>query len=40
MATPNLTLDLDLKYYDVGAAIKDAGGGDCSIVSLRATFRL
>lgn len=40
LATPNLTLDLDLKYYDVGAAIKDAGGGDSSIVSLRATFRL
>jgi hypothetical protein len=40
LATPNLTLDLDLKYYDVGAAIKDAGGEDASFVSLRATFRL
>lgn len=40
LATPNLTLDLDLKYYDVGAGIKEAGGEDSSIVSLRATFRL
>ncbi len=40
LATPNLTLDLDLKYYDVGSAIKDAGGEDSSFVSLRATFRL
>jgi len=40
LATPNLTLDLDLKYYDIGAAIRDAGGDDASLVSLRATFRL
>jgi hypothetical protein len=40
LATPNLTLDLDLKYYDIGAAIRDAGGDDSSFVSLRATFRL
>jgi len=40
LATPNLTLDLDMKYYDVGAAIKEAGGEDSSFVSLRATFRL
>lgn len=40
LATPNLTLDLDLKYYDVGSAIKDAGGEDSSFVSVRATFRL
>lgn len=38
--TANLTLDLDLKYYDVGAAILDAGGDDSSFVSVRATFRL
>ncbi|POG10942.1 hypothetical protein BGP84_14805 [Pseudomonas putida] len=40
LATPNLTLDLDLKYYDVGAAIKGAGGEDSSFISVRATFRL
>ncbi len=40
LATPNLTLDLDMKYYDVGSAIKEAGGEDSSFVSLRATFRL
>lgn len=40
LATPNLTLDLDLKYYDVGTAIKEAGGEDSSFVSVRATFRL
>lgn len=40
LATPNLTLDLDLKYYDVGAAITEAGGEDSSFVSVRATFRL
>lgn len=40
LATPNLTVDLDLKYYAVGAAIKDAGGDDSSFVSVRATFRL
>jgi hypothetical protein len=40
LATPNLTLDLDLKYYDVGAAITDAGGDDSSFISVRATFRL
>ncbi len=40
LATPNLTLDLDLKYYDIGAAIRDAGGDDSSFVSVRATFRL
>jgi hypothetical protein len=40
LATPNLTVDVDLKYYDVGSAITDAGGEDSSFVSLRATFRL
>lgn len=40
LATPNLTLDVDLKYYDVSSAIKDAGGEDSSFISLRATFRL
>lgn len=40
LATPNLTLDLDLKYYDVGSAIKDAGGENSSFVTVRATFRL
>lgn len=40
LPTPNLTLDLDLKYYDIGAAIRDAGGDDASFVSMRATFRL
>ena len=40
LATPNLTVDLDVKYYDIGAAIRDAGGEDSSFVALRATFRL
>lgn len=40
LASPNLTLDLDLKYYDVGAAVLDAGGSDSSLIALRATYRL
>lgn len=40
LATANLTVDLDLKYYDIGSAIRDAGGEDSSFVALRATFRL
>ncbi|MCY1282709.1 Alginate export [compost metagenome] len=39
MASRNLTVDVDYKYYDVGRAISDAGGVNSSFVATRATFR-
>ncbi|MCY1401246.1 Alginate export [compost metagenome] len=39
LASTNLTVDLDYKYYDVGRAVRSAGGEDSQFVSLRGTFR-
>ncbi|MDF3174605.1 alginate export family protein [Pseudomonas sp. ER28] len=39
-ATSNLTMDFNINYFDVGSAIKDAGGDDSSLVTVRATLRL
>lgn len=39
LASTNLTVDVDYKYYDVGRAIRSAGGEDSQFVSLRSTFR-
>lgn len=37
--TSNITVDLDYLYYDIGSAIKDAGGSNSQILVLRSTFR-
>ncbi|WP_449433426.1 alginate export family protein [Pseudomonas putida] len=39
LASSNLTLDVDYKYYDVGTAIRSANGKDSQFISLRSTFR-
>lgn len=37
--TSNITVDLDYLFYDIGSAIKSAGGADSQIFVLRTTFR-
>lgn len=39
LASANMTLDLDAQFYDVGAAITEAGGKDSASISLRSTLR-
>ncbi|CAD5110088.1 alginate export family protein [Zestomonas carbonaria] len=39
LVTPNLTVDLDGLFYDVGTAITEAGGEDTAFLSVRGTFR-
>ncbi|NWC09298.1 alginate export family protein [Pseudomonas agarici] len=37
--TSNITVDLDYLFYDIGSAIKNAGGSNSQIVVLRTSFR-
>lgn len=37
--TSNITVDLDYLFYDIGSAIKNAGGSNSQIVILRTSFR-
>ncbi|MEX5341486.1 alginate export family protein [Pseudomonas sp. I2] len=39
LASSNLTIDVDYKYYDVGKAIRSVDGKDSQFISLRSTFR-
>ena len=37
--TVNVSVDLDYLFYDIGSAIKSAGGNNSQILVLRSTFR-
>lgn len=37
--TSNITVGLDYLFYDIGSAIKNAGGSNSQIVVLRTSFR-
>lgn len=39
LASSNLTIDVDYKYYNVAEAIRSAGGEDIQLFSMRGSFR-
>jgi len=39
LASSNLTIDLDYKYYAVAKMVREAGGDDSQFLSVRGTFR-